>query len=124
MSRSKLCELPACGRISDMLEASDSRLLWSILPMGKAAMDSLLSRRRNVCGILDIVTTECRRPWDCVVFATVCWDRVARYSASLGDTPEPSPPRSLRRRTFKSNRNNQGKVRKNRKKKRNKFLAN
>lgn len=46
-------------------------------------------------GTLEIVTTECRRPDGC----GAC-DSVAKNSASLGDGPDPSPPRSDRRRTW------------------------
>lgn len=78
---------------------ADSLLDPSILvapPMGKAAMDSRLFLPKSVDGTRDIVTTECLLPPGC---GGVDCDRVARKAASRGDGPEPSPPRSLSRRT-------------------------
>lgn len=59
--------------------------------LGTAAMDSLLLRPNSVGGTFEIVTTECRRPPGCG--AGAC-DKVARNACSMGDGPEPSPPRS------------------------------
>ncbi|KNC26219.1 hypothetical protein FF38_05397 [Lucilia cuprina] len=61
---------------------------------GNAATDSRRERPNIVAGTLDIVTTECRLPDG----AGAC-ESVARKAASLGDGPEPSPPRSERRLT-------------------------
>lgn len=80
--------------------ADESRRLCNILvapPMGNAAMDSRRLRPNRVVGTLEIVTTECRRPPDC---GAGVWESVARKAASLADGPEPSPPRSLNRRTY------------------------
>lgn len=67
----------------------------NLLPAGNAATDSRRPRPNTVNGTLDIVTTECRLPEGC----GAC-DNVAKNSASFGDGPEPSPPRSDNRRTW------------------------
>jgi len=85
-----------------VIPVDESRRLCNILvapPIGKAAMDSRRLRPKRVVGTLEIVTTECRRPP--AVGAGVC-ESVARKAASLADGPEPSPPRSLNRRTYSS----------------------
>lgn len=64
-------------------------------PAGIAATDSRRPRPNTFIGTFEIVTTEWRRPDGC----GAC-DSVARNSASLGDGPEPSPPRSDSRRTW------------------------
>lgn len=82
------------------MPVDDSRRLCNILvapPIGNAAMDSRRLRPKRVVGTLEIVTMECRRPPACG--AGAC-DSVARKAASLADGPEPSPPRSLNRRTY------------------------
>lgn len=67
-----------------------------LLPMPpKAATDSRRHRPKTVWGILEMVTTEWRRPDG----AGAC-DRVAKNSASLGVGPELSPPCSDSRRTW------------------------
>lgn len=63
-------------------------------PAGIAATDSRLPRPNTFIGTFEIVTTECRLPEGC----GAC-DNVAKNSASFGDGPDPSPPRSERRRT-------------------------
>lgn len=68
-----------------------------LLVLGKAAIDSLRLRPKMVLGTFEIVTTEWRRPPGDGVG---CWTRVARKAASRGVGPEPSPPRSERRRTW------------------------
>lgn len=100
MSSCKLCVLPLLLDGPVIPAVNESRRLCNILvalPMGNAAMDSRRLRPNRVVGTLEIVTTECRRPPDCG--AGVC-ESVARKAASLADGPEPSPPRSLNRRTY------------------------
>lgn len=99
ISSCRLWELPLLLG-GPVIPVVDSRRLCNILvapPMGNAAMDSRRLRPKRVVGTLEIVTTECRRPPDCG--AGAC-ERVARKAASLADGPEPSPPRSLNRRTY------------------------
>lgn len=81
-----------------VIPVDESRRPCNILvapAMGNAAIDSRRLRPNRVVGTLEIVTTECRRP-DCG--AGVC-ESVAKKAASLADGPDPSPPRSLNRRT-------------------------
>lgn len=65
-----------------------------LFPEGNAATDSRRPRPK-IGGTLEMVTTECRRPDGC----GAC-DNVAKNSASFGDGPDPSPPRSDNRRTW------------------------
>lgn len=99
ISSCKLCELPALLS-GAVIPEDDSRRLCNILgatPIGNVAMDSRRLRPERVVGTLEIVTMECRLPPGCG--ADVC-ESVAKKAASLTDGPDPSPPRSLNRRTF------------------------
>lgn len=103
MSNWRLCVLPLLLGGPDILD-SESRRLGNILvapPRGKAAIDSRRLRPNRVGGTLAIVTTECLRPpgW-----GAGAWERVDRKAASLGDGPDPSPPRSLSRLTCRRKR--------------------
>lgn len=103
MSNWRLCVLPLLLGGPDILD-SESRRLGNILvapPRGKAAIDSRRLRPNRVGGTLAIVTTECLRPpgW-----GAGAWERVDRKAASLGDGPDPSPPRSLSRLTCRHKR--------------------
>lgn len=60
-------------------------------------MDSRRLRPKSVGGTLLMVTTECLRPPGCGAGELY---NVARNACSRGDGPEPSPPRSERRRTW------------------------
>lgn len=68
-----------------------------LCPAGSAAIDSRRLRPKSVGGTLLIVTTECLRPPGCGAGELY---KVARNACSRGDGPEPSPPRSERRRTW------------------------
>jgi hypothetical protein len=64
---------------------------------GTVETDSRRFRPNNDGGTFDIVTTEWRRPPGCG--AGAC-ESVARNACSIGDGPEPSPPRSDNLRTW------------------------